>query len=353
PRRAPSGLMGATTPQPQWQREILRAYQTWVANANLNVGLVADGGQPMGIAGPPQEDIRFGDIRIGARPLSQTGDESANMAGAVGFDYDSKTWAGDLVFNSQFRFGTGSVPGQQSDLYSVALHEAGHSFGLPDQATDPTSVMWARYDGITDGLSPADIQALQALYGPRKDDAYEGPLGNGTTATAFNLTANGNLTAVAADITRLGDADYYKFTTPASSTGVTGLTINLQAAGISLLTARVTVLNSQGNPLASAVTTDPLSNNLSVAVPNYQSSSTYYVKVEGAGTDVFSVGAYVLKLNYSPYNPSGTNGTITDSYYTNVEFGQHPTLASAMPLAAVRSSKANTFMLFGAINSPS
>src|SRR5262249_9579061 len=110
-----SALMGATTPQPQWQREILRAYQTWVANANLNVGLVADGGQPMGIAGPPQEDIRFGDIRIGARPLSQTGDESANMAGAVGFDYDSKTWAGDLVFNSQFRFGTGSVPGQQSD----------------------------------------------------------------------------------------------------------------------------------------------------------------------------------------------------------------------------------------------
>src|SRR5262249_50950390 len=60
-----------------------------------------------------------------------------------------------------------------------------------------------------------------------------------------------------------------------------------------------------------------------------------------------------LKLNYSPYNPSGTNGTITDSYYTNVEFGQHPTLASAMPLAAIRSSKANTFMLFGAINSPS
>src|SRR5437868_5056329 len=85
-------LMGSTTAQPQWQREILRAYQTWVAQANLNVGLVADGGQAMGTAGAPQEDIRFGDIRIGARSLSAPGTPGATVADAVGFDYDAKTW---------------------------------------------------------------------------------------------------------------------------------------------------------------------------------------------------------------------------------------------------------------------
>src|SRR5437016_3531160 len=48
--------------QTGWKREVLRAYQTWAVEANLNVGLVADGGQPMGVAGAPQDDIRFGDI---------------------------------------------------------------------------------------------------------------------------------------------------------------------------------------------------------------------------------------------------------------------------------------------------
>src|SRR5437016_9177080 len=77
-------LLNSTASQQQWQREILRAYQTWAVQANVSVGLVADGGQVMGIPGAPQEDPRFGDIRIGARPLS-LGTADDHMAGAVGF----------------------------------------------------------------------------------------------------------------------------------------------------------------------------------------------------------------------------------------------------------------------------
>src|SRR5262245_49764817 len=47
-----------------WQREILRAFQTWAENANLNLGVVVDGGHPLGASGLPQGDSRFGDIRI-------------------------------------------------------------------------------------------------------------------------------------------------------------------------------------------------------------------------------------------------------------------------------------------------
>ena len=50
----------------KWESTILKALQTWAVNSNINVGLVADGGQAVGIAGPAEGDARFGDIRISA-----------------------------------------------------------------------------------------------------------------------------------------------------------------------------------------------------------------------------------------------------------------------------------------------
>src|SRR5712671_774136 len=55
--------LNAVEPTAVWQNEILRAFQTWAVNANINIGLVADGGQAMGVAGNSQHDSRFGDIR--------------------------------------------------------------------------------------------------------------------------------------------------------------------------------------------------------------------------------------------------------------------------------------------------
>src|SRR5438067_1589277 len=43
-----------------WQRTILRAFQTWAVNANVNLTVVADGGQAFGTGGAPQGDARFG-----------------------------------------------------------------------------------------------------------------------------------------------------------------------------------------------------------------------------------------------------------------------------------------------------
>src|SRR6266487_2961635 len=69
----PSSLHALLGPNSSaWQREILRAFQTWAVETNVNIGLVADGGQALGIAGLAQGDSRFGDIRIAARPLSTT-----------------------------------------------------------------------------------------------------------------------------------------------------------------------------------------------------------------------------------------------------------------------------------------
>src|SRR3954465_7377088 len=51
-----------------WQLAALRAFQTWAVNANINVSVLADGGQPFGTDGAPQGDTRFGDVRLGAAP---------------------------------------------------------------------------------------------------------------------------------------------------------------------------------------------------------------------------------------------------------------------------------------------
>src|SRR5207244_10766047 len=58
--------LGARIPTAAWQEEVLRAFQTWAVAANINVGVVPDGGQPFGSLGLKQGDPRFGDIRIGA-----------------------------------------------------------------------------------------------------------------------------------------------------------------------------------------------------------------------------------------------------------------------------------------------
>jgi hypothetical protein len=57
--------LDAQMPRTVWQNAILRAFQTWAEVANVNFGVVADGGQPFGTSGSTQNDPRFDDIRIG------------------------------------------------------------------------------------------------------------------------------------------------------------------------------------------------------------------------------------------------------------------------------------------------
>ena len=72
-----------------WQQIILRAFQTWAVNANVNVSLQADSGDPVGATGAVQGDSRFGDIRIGAFAIaggggSMRGGHGSAQGGHVG-----------------------------------------------------------------------------------------------------------------------------------------------------------------------------------------------------------------------------------------------------------------------------
>src|SRR5437763_15878338 len=58
--------LAATGTTAAWEREVLRAFESWASVANINVGVVRDGGQPLGTVGAVQGDGRFGDIRVAA-----------------------------------------------------------------------------------------------------------------------------------------------------------------------------------------------------------------------------------------------------------------------------------------------
>jgi hypothetical protein len=325
---SPSALFADLNAQgPNWQTEILRAFQTWAAQTNINLSLASDGtATPFGTPGPVQGGTEHGDIRIGATALGP--DE---LAISTPFDLFGG-WGGTVLVNTLRDFQLGgetmrasalseSEVGGGFDLYTALLQESGHIFGLGNSPI-PRSAMYTQYLGRRIGLDTTDVADIQTLYGARDPDRFEGRRGNDDPATATRLqfvswlgqlrgkdgTAGVAPFVAAGDITTLVDADVYSVRLPA---GVRAFTVALRTSGVSLLTARVTVLDSNGQVVASAVATDPANGNLTIAVNNAQPRGTYFVKVEGAEDDVFGIGAYRLAIGsaaaeaVTPPNPSG------------------------------------------------
>jgi hypothetical protein len=276
---------------PNWQREVLRAFQSWAALANIDVALVPDNGQPFGTGGSRQGDPRFGDIRVGG--AVSTGE---TLGAAVPPDATfAGTWAGDVLLNTSLSFSGPSA----RDLYSIALHEAGHALGLV-HSPSAASVMNETLSRRFIGLFGSDVTALTNIYGVRVSDRWEGPTGDNSLRSAARLDTSGGFDGTTplvtfGDVGR-GDVDYYALPPLGGYTG--GVTVRLRSAGISLLAPKVTVLDSFGRTLGTASSTNLGGDTVEVHLGAVTPGATYYLRVEGATRDVFGIGGYSLAVLY-------------------------------------------------------
>ena len=132
--------------------QIALAFAQWMKYANVTITPVAQAAQPR------SADLLFATYSHGdPYPFDGPGGVLAHTF--YPFPLNNEPLAGDMHFDDSESWGVGTG----IDLFSVALHEAGHALGLA-HSTDPSAVMYPYYRQQT-GLTSDDIAAIQSLYG--------------------------------------------------------------------------------------------------------------------------------------------------------------------------------------------
>jgi hypothetical protein len=127
--------------------EIERAFQVWSDVADITFKMIADSGEDFRVSSDA-------DIRITGHAFDGPLGELAHAYFPVG------RAAGDLHFDIQENWSIGGF----IDIFSVAVHEIGHSIGL-EHSSDRSAVLFPTYNGPITGLDIDDILTVQSIYG--------------------------------------------------------------------------------------------------------------------------------------------------------------------------------------------
>jgi hypothetical protein len=287
-----------------WQETVLRAFQTWAVQANMNIGLVPDRGDTLGTVGLANNDPRFGEFRVGAFP------QPGVLASALPYQQIAGTWSGDVLLNTQSNWFLGdwnsgspiTVPapnakGPAVELFSVLLHEAGNALGVADNNLRST-VMYTNYTQPKGRLTTSDITAIRTIYGARRD-MYE-PVANNTRSTATRIVYPSGYSgqtpvSVRGSLNTLSDVDFYRFRPLA---GRDKVNVRLWASGISLLKAKLEVFDSNGAKISDVKADSIFENNLQLEIGSLNPDRDYFIRVVRNTTDVFGIGDYRVDLDY-------------------------------------------------------
>ena len=282
-----------------WENQILKAAQAWAQQTNINFAVIPDSGAGIGSGNYQQGDPTMGDIRIGGFNF-----QSSTLAWAyMPPPANNFSVAGDIQFNTGQIFTIGGYGGP--DLYTVAVHEIGHSLGLYHSSVN-TAYMFANYNGTHPRLTPDDVAGIRAIYSggnARSYDSFGGT--NNSFSTAANLTSlidrNGNVLENPLDIANTSLSEYFTVTAPSNTNGT--VTVTVQSSGLSLLAPALTIYNSSQTQIGYVSGAGQYGTTLTLNITGVSANQQFYIKVAGADTSAFGTGNYGMTISFAGITP--------------------------------------------------
>ena len=294
-----AGLNHLGTPE-EWQGTIVSAFQSWLNDLGFNIAVVSDSGDRFGINGATHADTRFGDIRVGAVPLT-----SGVLATAIPQnELISGTWSGDMILNSNVALNS------LDELYALSLHEAGHILGL-EHSPDPYSPMFDH--GGTTVLAPTagDLEMLRNLYGQggvgtasaEQDDDENGVSEDAERIAPAEPSGMFPRFEVSGRFTSAGDVDTYVFRASDVTSESPELTTIVLRTESPTLVARVSLATVSGQMVEATVIAN--GNGLFVLQSrDIEADEDYIISVQPTGSaPSLSQGKYELAVTFSESAP--------------------------------------------------
>ncbi len=254
--------------------------------------------------------------------------------------------AGDIHINDAWSWSVGG----QWDLYSVVLHELGHSLGI-GHTDDARSVMYPYYQKA-DGLKTADIDSIRQIYaeaGSTTPTPTASPLSINIVSPTEGVKISGESTNLSGGASNSGaglKVDYLNETNAAKGSCLvnsTGSTWTCGAVPLSAGENRLTVQGSLGAVKSIARRTLTREANgdvqLTIASPASANASTTAAEIRVAGSASHAAGIASVRWSTSRGRAGVASGAETWSAQVTLETGTNEITITAMARSGIASTK--------------